>query len=295
MSTYNANNLNLFKKFNTPNCIVQIIYSLLDNDTQYNFIIQYGLQFFDHSKKIINNLKVILKKSNNYLDPINEISSEICIKTKKLMYVLQDPSFESNLRILKAITYHKNLDNYKKLDKIIMQYIIFKLYNPFLNSQKIKDCNSFDLINLNSLQWLIKHENYNKNVQLSELPLIKTNTYFPSTIKHKTIKLKYKDINNKFNLNCIPFHQIFLNENWVIAGGSSSACIFNYLCDNQNIKFNDIDLFWFDNLNINTNFELKVINLHKKFKEQNIYFICFSKREQYYNIQRSRIKKMYCI
>ena len=124
----------------------QIIYEFSEKETKQNLLL-FG-EWNISSSVIINNITNIIRKIHNqikfntsvrYLNPFEDVSYVNNNQLEAMLYLLQNPTFEHNLILLRNTYYKKNKSLYEYYNQFINKYQMLKLMNPLFNSSEIKN------------------------------------------------------------------------------------------------------------------------------------------------------------
>lgn len=268
----------------------------LDSQTKQNLFIHYHKTF---GKLILNtNIHRLLK----LLNPLNNVWSisnhnvhniPSYFECNQLIYICQSPIFENLLFEIQSLAFKNNLKLYEKIEQLIYEYYFFKLSHPIINSLHIsKSSETFNLTNISQLNWIINNRE-NLSLIIKSIPV--ANFYIVN--EHHTIKDVSELYNTNYSaLNCLtiehkfdelidkylPYYKIFLDHNFILAGGSISSIIYNYYYRPKSfINYNDIDLFYFENM-YKDNLLNILLKLYAYFKKLNLNFICYDYAEDNY-------------
>lgn len=268
----------------------------IDSATKQNLFIHFNQDF----KQIIININI--NKLLQMLDPLNNNwsisdinlhNTTLDSKSNQIIYICQNPIFENLLFELQSLTFKNNLQLYHKIEQIIYEYYFFKLSHPIINSLYISNTpETFNLISTSQLNWIINNR-HDLSFVIENIPVAS----FYIVNKHYIIKdeaevyhTNYPALNcltivNEFNKlisKYIPYFEVFLDHNLILAGGSISSIIYNYYYRPKSfINFDDIDLFYFENMNKDTLLSI-LVKLYKYFKKLDLHFICYQYAEDNY-------------
>ena len=283
------NNKSIF--FGVPDGVKSHLLGYIDSQTRQNLFIEFHEDFYNFVKsKYITKLLKLLDNSNNTWSISNNIHvyNKPNIQARQLIYICQKPIFENMLLELQNLFFKTNLQLYNQFEKIIYEFYFFKLSHPVINGIEITtNNNNFNLINMKQLNWIINNRN-ELHLIIDTIPT--TSVFFVNythMVADKTFCFHSQDtifntlqpiIRSNINIKKkLPFYNIFLDKNLILAGGSISALLYN-LCRKPEVKiqFKDIDLFYFEGMYEKPLLEI-LQELYKYFRKIKLNFICFQK------------------
>ena len=163
--------------------------------------------------------------------------------------------------------------------RFILQIVIF--YILYLRRIKHEV-----FVTLNEFNWKLSHNRL--PCDLSQFGYEK----FKSTV-YKTLanKSKYpvslKNIQKSLE-KYIPCFDAVLNSRFIIAGGFVSAIIWNNTIKQEFVSFNDIDCFFFPQLE-NCTIEIRLESLFQTFQSNNLNLLAYKRSRYNYHVENKRI------
>lgn len=269
--------------------LCKIVFEYLDPLSKFSMQIVYNHSSINTEKKLINKLGYIFYshypnvKDVYHHEPIVRIFQDYGYRSINIAYLLQDARFENALLEIIAYFYRNNKKKFNQWNRFLFNYYMFKLSNRFVNTT-LKLCHdgtnefNFSLIPVKMIRWFL--ENLPKKlIVLEDLPLAVEE--YKCSNKTRDIHQLKSNISPIINTSKLQFLQTYLRCGFTVAGGASSALLYNHYKPRNQITFGDVDLWHFE-LTKGTTFINKIENLKQSFMNIALSLILVTKKKTSY-------------